>query len=175
MKKLLCLMVPCLCFLLASCADMKTAKLAYQSGDYEKTRRHLMALASRGFPQAQTRLGEMSMEGVGTPANKQAGIKLFNQALHENDTGAMVALGKAYRTGTGVPVDRLKARAYLDKALALNDPHAYYQLGLLEEDENNLSAAESNFNKALQAGYIKAWYQLGVLAEIKGNLPLASQ
>src|SRR5690349_14775888 len=98
MRKSMAIVTP-LCFLLASCADLTTAKNAYQKGDYATARANWVELAKRGFPEAQTKLAEMNMAGIGMKPNPQEGVRLLKEALRENDPGAMVALGKAYLKG----------------------------------------------------------------------------
>ena len=70
--------------LLAGCAaDLDTADNAYKQGDYKTARAHWDELARRGFPEAETKLGEMKMTGTGVPADPKGAVRLFEHATRE--------------------------------------------------------------------------------------------
>ncbi|WP_372768748.1 tetratricopeptide repeat protein [Pseudoalteromonas sp.] len=52
-----------LCLLLISCADLYSAKLAYQNNDVESARTQWQTLADKGFPEAYAQLSKLYLEG----------------------------------------------------------------------------------------------------------------
>jgi TPR repeat protein len=155
---------------LSACADLSTARSAYQVQDYEVARKNLEELAKRGFPQAMTKLGEMYTSGNGAPVNYAKALSLFRQAeAKEKYPPAIVDMGEAYRLGLGVPKDPAKAREHYQRALALGYTGAYVQLGLLEQDARRYAAAENYFNKAVSSGNTAGWKYLGDMRVQQGK------
>jgi TPR repeat protein len=156
--------------LLAACADLGTARSDITLHKYDVARANLEELSRRGFPQAQTKLGEMYQDGLGVPKDPAKALALYRQAeKNEQYPEAIIDIGKAYRTGEGVPQNTAKAREYFQRAERLGAADASVQLGLLEQDAGNYGAAESLFRKGLAAGDMDALVALGKLRAAQGR------
>lgn len=78
---------------------------------------------------AKVSLGAMLIAGVDLPRDIERGLKLLNEAADAKSTSALNALANAYFYGTSVPADPVKAREYLERAIALGDGVAQAKLG----------------------------------------------
>jgi TPR repeat protein len=161
---------------LTGCADLKTARHSYQDEDYVTARKNVEKLTALGFPEAETLLGEMYMNGRGVSADPAKAMTLFRHAeATEHYPGAILDIGKAYMNGTGVPKNLALAKKNFDRALALGNLDAYMQLGLLEQNNGRYAAAEGYFKTSLTHGDIKSWRCLGNLHMIQNKPDLAEE
>jgi len=158
---------------LSACADLNAAKAAYQAGDLTTAQKNWIDLAARGFPEAQTRLGETAMDNENGPAGPMRGVGFYNKAMAEQYPPAFIALGRLYQSGYGLPKDDKKARNLFNRARVLGDSRAYAALGELEMEEKNFSEAEDDFKKALAAGDALAWRPYGRLHMAENRPDLA--
>lgn len=160
------------CMLLSACADIGAAKNAVVIQDYATARAHFEYLSKRGFPQAQAKLGDMYLNGLGGEKDPVKALALFRQAeKQENYPEAILAIGKIYRSGLGVPVDTAKARSYFERARDLGVVNAYVQFGLIEQEAGRHAAAEDSFQKAIAKGDTGGgWAALGGLRIAQNRL-----
>jgi hypothetical protein len=78
-------------------------------------------------PLACSRLGLIHTRGMGVPddeAHHRIGTKYYDKACRLGEAGACVHLAELYRSGTGVPFDPRKARAFFQKACDAGDDSA---------------------------------------------------
>jgi len=150
--------------LLSACADLNTAKINMTARRYDAARADFEYLAAHGFPQGQTKLGEMYQDGMGVPPDPAKALALFHQAeATENYPPAILDIGKAYRNGEGVRQNAATAKKYYQRALDLGCIQAYVQLGLLEQDARKFDSAARWFGIGLAHGDTGAWYAFGNL------------
>lgn len=154
---------------LSACADLKTGKAALRAQDYAAARVHFEDLSRRGFPEAETKLGEMYMSGKGTKRDATKALTLFIAAAREKDAAAVLALGDACRDGSGTAKTPARAKGLYERALALGSVRAYARLGELELSARHYDAAAAYFNEALAHGDTDAWLLLGEAQEGRGQ------
>ncbi|UQA58503.1 tetratricopeptide repeat protein [Polyangium aurulentum] len=92
----------------------------------------ILAPACEGdVPLACSRLGQIHTTGMGVPddeAHHRVGAKYYDKACRLGEAGACVHLANLYRSGTGVPFDPRKARAFFQKACDAGDDFACSEL-----------------------------------------------
>jgi hypothetical protein len=82
-------------------------------------------------PLACSRLGLIHTMGMGVPddeAHHRIGARYYDKACRLGEAGACVRLAELYRSGTGVPFDPRKARAFFQKACDAGDDSACSEL-----------------------------------------------
>ena len=84
----------------------------------------LQELASRGDASAQTRLGNLYLEGLQVVQDYAEARRWFYQAATAGEVSAMKALARLYQSGQGVRVDRQQAWEWLRKAAIQGDGEA---------------------------------------------------
>jgi TPR repeat protein len=117
------------------------------------------------------------------------GLHIFQRLANQGHVDAMVACGVILVEGLGVPPDEVQGVAWLEKAVQLDSPQAYYELGtayytgiadVLEEDSR---AAFSLFAKAAAVGHVASIYMMadclatgeGVDQNVAESVPLFYQ
>jgi uncharacterized protein len=112
-----------------------------QNGEALKALQHA---ADAGSVEASHRLGLIFAEGkAGIPRNDQRAAELFEKAANAGHLRAEINLGILYLRGQGVTRDLVKARAWLEKAAANDDPDALYALGRAMETSEGSALADS--------------------------------
>jgi uncharacterized protein len=111
-------------------------------------------------------------------ADPARGFKLLNAAAAQNDSYALVALGRLYRAGTAAtPKDQTVALHYFERAIALGDVEAKmeYALGLRYEKASaaDLLKASAYLEQAMAAGIGRA-FTIKAALEIEQNGALKS-
>ncbi|MFL9842751.1 CHAT domain-containing protein [Sphingomonas sp. ST-64] len=80
------------------------------------------------------RLAEYYMKGVGTTADRAAGLQLYARAVELGNVGAAKDLGDIYRFAEhGVPQDYAMARKWYRRAMEMGDDTAVAALGYMSE------------------------------------------
>jgi TPR repeat protein len=103
-------------------ASLRAAIAAYNRQDFTTAARLFYALAERGNPQAQSRLGFMYEYGFGVPKNYEAAAWWTTQAAVQADASAQYRLGLMYDKGLGVPQDYVEAYRWLNLSSANAKP-----------------------------------------------------
>jgi hypothetical protein len=89
-----------------------------EGDDCRKGREWLEASFENGYLPAARRIGRLYWYGeAGFSQDKQTGLEFFHDAAEAGDSGAMMWLGAAYRTGDGVHKDLDRARDWFRKGL----------------------------------------------------------
>jgi uncharacterized protein len=91
---------------------------AYTRGDYVAAAAIFAALAERGDPNAQTRLGFMYATGRGVPQNMTAAAEWYRRGAEQGHAMAQYLLGLLYDKGQGVPRDVVEAHRWLNLSAA---------------------------------------------------------
>lgn len=98
-------------------ADSLSAGMtAYRRGDYIRAANLLGPLALRGNARAQTALGYLYANGLGTPQSYFAAVDLYTNAAERGNPTAQHLLGLMYDKGLGVPRDEILAYKWLTLA-----------------------------------------------------------
>lgn len=130
----------------------------------------LLAAARGGSADAQRAAGQALLNRA-DPMRSAEGVSWLERAATQNDTRAMITLGKAWLFGFSgsagkvrVP-DPSKARAWFERAQPENNPQAAYYLGLIEKGGYGKPAdpvaAAAHFRFAALKNIPEAMYLLG--------------
>lgn len=92
--------------------------------------------AELGSLSAQTRLGLLYTNGMGTPRDQERGFALLSQAEDRGYPAAAMWVAYGYLNGTGTTVNRDKAIEAFKKAAAAGNPEAAQQLTRLASSTN---------------------------------------
>ncbi len=103
----------------------------------------LQHAADSGSAEGAHRLALVFAQGLaGTRRNDGRALELFEKAAALGNPRAQVNVGILYFRGQGAPRDLVKARAWLEKAVANNDPYALYALGRAMDETLGAAAAD---------------------------------
>lgn len=119
------------------------------------------ALAEEGDPDAQYRLAKTLLhDAVRDPSSTIGAVQWLKASADQEHTGAMVQLGKMYRSGVGVLQDFNEAARWIDKAASLGSAEGMLELGRLYRDgvgfERDFVRAYVWFNRAAAALNVEA-------------------
>ena len=119
------------------------------------------SLAEEGDPDAQYRLARTLLhDAVRDPSSTIFAVQWLKAAAEQDHTGAMVQLGKMYRSGVGVLQDFNEAARWIDKAATLGNAEGMLELGRLYRDgvgfERDFIRAYIWFNRSAAALNIEA-------------------
>jgi len=134
----------------------------------------LQRAADAGSPEGAHRLALVYAEGAeGVPRNEAHALALFERAAAAGHRRAQINAGTMYFRGQGTARDLVRARAWLEKAAAQDDPYALYALGrALDEGQGTVMAdpvrAADLYRRAAQLGHPLAALRYG-LALSEGN------
>ena len=134
----------------------------------------LQRAADAGSAEGAHRLGLLYADGAeGVPRNETKALELFEKAAAAGHRRAQINAGTMYFRGQGTARDLIKARAWLEKAAAQNDPYALYALGrAMDEVQGSAMAdpvrAADLYRRAARLGHPLAALRYG-LALSEGN------
>jgi TPR repeat protein len=94
--------------------------------DPEGARQAFAKASAMGYPKSKCALGQMLMTEPGEAAR---GLSLCKEAAIAGDVDARLAVGDAYFSGRGAPLDRAEARKWYEQAAAQQQPQAMRKLG----------------------------------------------
>ena len=104
-------------------------------GDPKEAARILTGLAEKGYPQAQTLLGEMFEKGEGVRQDYFKAAEWYTLAAGLGRyPDAQVALGDLYFAGRGVVHSYAEAVFWYDRAAKRGHPVAQYLMGIMHAD-----------------------------------------
>jgi uncharacterized protein len=104
---------------------------AYRSGDYVKAVELWRALADKGDPVAQVRLGDMYAEGKGVARDDVMAMTLFQRSAIQGNAEAQYNVGASYAEGLGVAKNDEEAAKWFKRAAEQGMAYAQINLGLL--------------------------------------------
>ncbi len=104
---------------------------AYRAGDYPKAVEVWRALAEKGNPVAQSRLGDMYAEGKGVARDDATAMIWFQRAANQGNAEAQYNVGASYAEGLGVAKSDDEAAKWFKRAAEQGMPYAQINLGLL--------------------------------------------
>jgi len=130
------------------------------AGDPETTAPWIESAARYGVVQAQLRLGQLRLDGVGGPRDPAAALTWFRRAADGGDPEAMNMVGRCHENGWGTPVD-LSAAAewYRLSADAGHDWGQYNYANMLFDGRGvarDLGEAVGGYRRAAEQGHARA-------------------
>ena len=103
----------------------------------------LQRAADAGSAEGAHRLALLYAEGgEGIPRNDAKALELFEKAAATGHRRAQINAGTMYFRGQGTQRDLIKARAWLEKAAAQDDPYALYALGRAMDEVQGAAMAD---------------------------------
>lgn len=88
----------------------------YEKGNYQEAIKWYTKAAENGYPDAQSELGFMYLNGEGVVVNRTEAVKWLSKAGEKGDAMAQQALGYMYKNGDGVIKSDLEAQKWYSKA-----------------------------------------------------------
>jgi uncharacterized protein len=134
----------------------------------------LLRAAEAGSAEGAHRLALIYAEGTdGVPRNETKALELFETAAAAGHQRAQVNAGTMYFRGQGTARDLIRARAWLEKAAAHDDPYALYALARAMDEGQGAALADpvraaDLYRRAAQLGHPLAALRYG-LALSEGN------
>ena len=148
-------------------AEIDRLRMHADAGRDERALDRLLVAARTGNADAQRAAGEALINRA-DPARAVEGMRWLERAAGQNDTRAMILLGKAWlfgSTASGRGPDAAIARLWFERAQPDVNPQAAYYLGLIEKSgygrTANPVAAVAFFRLAAQQNMPEAMYLLG--------------
>jgi TPR repeat protein len=105
--------------------------VAYRDGDYVKAVQLWRALAEKGDPIAQKRVGDMYAEGKGVVQDDTTAMMWFQRSANQGNAAAQYNVGASYAEGLGVARDDGEAAKWFGRAAEQGMALAQINLGLL--------------------------------------------
>ena len=155
---------------------MEEVSAAFSAGDLETARTQLERLIrDTPSPLAQFRYGRMLIEGMGGPADPEAGVQWMAGAANGGHLGALTYIGRL-RLSEGPGRDPAQAAQHFHAAAARGDREAKYYLGLLHSWGQGVAKdperARTWLLAAAEDGYGPAQYEL---TKLHGTAPAEAQ
>ncbi|MCV2367256.1 tetratricopeptide repeat protein [Roseateles oligotrophus] len=130
---------------------------------------YLKDAAEAGYVPAQFNLAELYASGAdGVARNPALANRLFAQAAQAGHVEAMLAVGRSYDEGLGMPADAAKAISYYKDAAVKGNADAqsalatfFYEGQVVPQD---LATARKLFEAAAQRGQVDAMFNLAVMS-----------
>ena len=147
--------------------EIDRLRMHADAGRDDRALDRLLVAARTGNADAQRAAGEALLNRA-VPVLATEGMQWLERAAGQNDTHAMILLGKAWLFGSaaaGRAPDATKARLWFERAQPNVNPQASYYLGLIEKSgygrPPNPAAAAEFFRFAAQQNMPEAMYLLG--------------
>jgi TPR repeat protein len=128
----------------------------------------LLHAANAGSPEGAHRLALIYAEGIeGTPRDPTKALELFEKAAAAGHRRAQINAGTMCLRGEGTARDLIRARAWLEKAAAQDDPYALYALGRAMDESQGAAMADpvraaDLYRRAAQRGHPMAALRYGL-------------
>lgn len=130
------------------------------AGDPCKAAPWVESAAKYGLVEAQTRLGQMLLDGVGAPKDQLGALTWFTRAAQKGAPEAMNMVGRCYENGWGAPANpTMAARWYRASAEAGHDWGEYNYANLLFDGRGlacDQSEAVDWYRRAAERGHARA-------------------
>ncbi len=144
------------------------AAYAYAREDYSRALNLFLPLAQRGDPRAQTSVGIIFANALGTAVDYSQALRWLTKAADQQVGEAQLELGKMHRDGLGVPVDSDTALKLFESASDKDTPNSYSAVGSLLLSKRQIAAASVWFHRGTEIYEPEAFYYLGWCA-LKGQ------
>lgn len=151
------------------------ALAALEAKDYARALTLLRPLAEQGMARAQSNLGVLYWQGLGTPADPIEAARWLEKAAAQGNANAEYGMGLLLREGRGVPKDALRAAGYFNLASAQDHPDARFNLATMYENGEGVpmdkKAAIGLYQLAADQGQTDAQNNLGILYATGNGVP----
>jgi uncharacterized protein len=148
-------------------ADLESAMVAYEAGDYETAVKELLSLAEAGEAKAQYGLGLTYRNGTGVKQDDAEALKWYKKAAEQGYAPAQMGIGVIYFQGKGVETDDSEAFRWFRKAAKQGDAGAQNKIGEMYMHgvgvKQNHDHAMVWFHKAAEQGHVIAERNIAVL------------
>jgi hypothetical protein len=147
----------------ADCEIRGGEYIAYDRASYASSLKVWLPDAKAGDPKAQTYVGEMFEQGLGTTPDYETAVAWYRKAAEQGDERAQMNLGSMYERGLGVKQDELEALNWYRKATGMG---AAELVSSTEFEE--LEAEAAGLREALKTSEAE-------IARLKANLSSSRQ
>jgi len=149
-------------------SDINEAHKAFNSKDYTKARELYTILAENKDKVAQTSLGYIYQQGLGTPKDEAKALALYKAAAEQKEPIALFNMGILYANGLGgVEHNQFLAHQHFLEAAIREVVPAMYEVALMFERglgcESSFSEAAFWYEEGAKRGDAKCFNNLGVL------------
>ena len=120
---------------------------ALDSGKTNEALKQFQTLAKSGDVDAQTMLGEMYLDGIGTAQDTKKAYYWIQKAANKGDKEAQYLLGFMYENGIEVKKNISQAVVWYQKAANKGDIMAMYNLAFIYK--NGANGVSKDMNKAV--------------------------
>lgn len=132
------------------------AYLYYANQSYENAKEFFELDAKRGVYKAQSYLGHLYHDGLGTPQDYTQAKYWYEKAAAQGHTNAMLWLGVMYEEGYGVASDARQAIQYYKQAADYGEVLGLTYIGIMYQDgkvvEKDYIQAAKYYQQACNAG-----------------------
>lgn len=145
----------------------RRALAASARGDFASLAQTIRALAEKGYPKAQLRMGAIYERGHGVAQDYKTAREWYLKAMSNGVADAPARIGWLHEHGFGVEKDYGKAAEYYKRAIADGGALGYTHMGYLYESgkgvERNLEQAAEYYRTGMEKGNYLAMARLGFL------------
>jgi len=134
----------------ADCEIRGGEYVAYDRANYASSLKVWLPEAKAGDPKAQTYVGEMFEQGLGTMPDYQTAVAWYRKAAEQGFERAQMNLGSMYERGLGVEQDDVEALNWYRRATGMADDELILS-SEAEEQREALEAEAEELRTALQA------------------------
>jgi Sel1 repeat len=131
--------------------------------------------AKRGDAQSQAKLGDMYLDGQGTPQDYAQALYWCRKAAEQGDAGAQYCVARMYYHGQGTPKDYAEALLWYRKAAIQGYAQAQEAVGFMyyrgEGVAQDYTEALRWYRKSADQGYARAQYNIGIMYYYGRGLP----
>lgn len=121
--------------------------------------------ARHGVPEAQLRLGQMLLDGVGAPKDETAALVWFKRGAEKGAPEAMNMVGRCYENGWGVEPDLAAAARWYRRAAEAGCDWGQYNLGHMVFDGRGVARNRPEaflwYRRAAEQGHARAMNLVG--------------
>lgn len=151
-------------------AAFQRAMAARINGDFAALNREMSALAERGYPKAQFRMGWIHERGIGVPQDYAKARTWYAKAMANGEADAIARMGLLYELGLGVEKSYDKAAEYYRRAIREGDALGYTHMGYLYETGKGVprdrERAAEHYRRGMEMGSYLAMTRLGLLYQV---------
>ncbi len=151
-------------------AAFQRAMAARINGDFAALNREMSALAEKGYPKAQFRMGWIHERGIGVPQDYAKARTWYAKAMANGEADAIARMGLLYELGLGVEKSYDKAAEYYRCAIREGDALGYAHMGYLYETGKGVprdrERAAEHYRRGMEMGNYLAMTRLGLLYQV---------
>lgn len=147
--------------------DFKAGITALEKRDYLGAYQELLPLAEKGDAEAQMRIGQLFLEGLGVLQDPKTAAMWFQNSAKQGNADAQAALGTLHLLGRGVQQSFVVARNWFLMASEKSHAVAQFNLGMIYESglgvEKDTTQALLWYTASLKNGHDPAFERLRII------------